>query len=407
MNIRFTLRNISYTTRIGTINIYLDFNYSTVRRQIFIKTPVKVEKAYWNPNTQKIGKTYPNSKALTELLNSELQAVLTIINQLNHKGEDITPETIQSLIHHKKQGIKDLITLSKEYIELRSDAKPRLIEKLNNLVSRLKEFQNAKPLYYSHINQNFINKFTQYLQDSSSKYGSQQPSTINKTFSFLRQILNHYYSTNVVDDNFRKLKYPNGFKQKQMVFTQPEIKQLINYQPTIKRLQKVKDLALLQLYTGLRYSDAIKLNDSNIYNNFLNITTKKTNQVIEIPLHKNLKDLIVKYNNNLSILKISNAKYNNYLKELIEISGIISKAEYIHFVNGIMVTTQKFKYDLVGSHTFRRSFITNAIIQGIPLHVIQSITGHTTLKQLTEYVNIANEVKQLEMNKLDSLFSVG
>ncbi len=53
-----------------------------------------------------------------------------------------------------------------------------------------------------------------------------------------------------------------------------------------------------------------------------------------------------------------------------------------------------------------RTFITNAIIKGIPLHVIQSIKGHTTLKQLSEYVNIADSIKQQEMNKMNELFRV-
>jgi site-specific recombinase XerD len=266
---------------------------------------------------------------------------------------------------------------------------------------------SGKSLYYSHLNQIFINKFTLYLQDSTSKYGSQQPATIHKTFGFLKTILNYYNSKSIIDDKYKQLKYPQTFEQKQMIFVESEIKQLINYQPTINRLQKVKDLALLQLYTGLRYSDATKINESNIYSDSLNITTQKTNQTITIPLHPSLLKLVEKYDYNLSTLKISNSKYNDYLTELIELAGIKSKSEYKYFVAGKMVTTQKFKYDLVGSHTFRRSFITNAIIQGIPLHVIQSITGHTTLKELSKYVNIANEVKKQEMNKLNSLFSVG
>lgn len=81
-------------------------------------------------------------------------------------------------------------------------------------------------------------------------------------------------------------------------------------------------------------------------------------------------------------------------------------AESVVFENGKKVVCLKPKFELVASHTFRRTFITNAIVKGIPLHVIQSITGHTTLKQLSEYVNIANSIKQQELNKMNELFRV-
>ena len=88
------------------------------------------------------------------------------------------------------------------------------------------------------------------------------------------------------------------------------------------------------------------------------------------------------------------------MKDLVKLAGIESKAEYIYFESGVKKTYQKHKYDLVASHTFRRTSITNAIIKGIPLHV-QNITGHTKLKQLSDYVNIADSIRQVEMNKMN------
>lgn len=413
MNISFKLRNISKKSQIGKIYVYIDFYTTTHRRQIFIATPVKIESYYWNSKTQKLNKFHPSFEELTKTLEIEKNKVWNIINKFELSGIEITPESIQDYIGIKKEGTKDLITLGREYIMIRTDAKPKNIEKLNNLLVRLEDFTNGKKVYYSNFNQKFINDFIEYLQTEKPKHTnkqlikSQQPSTIHKTFSFLRQILNYYNSTGLIDDKYKNFKYPKGFKQKQMVLQEDEIKILLAFKPIISRLEKVKDLALLQLFTGLRYSDAVKLNKSNIYNNYINLNTKKTNQDLTIPLHSNLKKLIEKYNYDLSVLNISNVNYNKYLKELIELVGITSKSEYKYFVNGQMVTTQKYKYEMIASHTFRRSFITNAIIQGIPIHIIQSITGHTTLKQLSEYVTIADEIKTQQMSKLDNLFKIG
>jgi len=414
MNITATVKNVNEKTGVGKVYIYIDLYSKSSRNRIFYATVHKVEAKLFSD-----GKVHGRTE-VTKLLNghiqSEIETIKGLVNQLTLEGKEITKTALIEAREVKKEGVKDLVTLAKEYVEMRVDAKPKMIEKLNNLIVRLEDFQEGltprgKLLYPSDIDQKFINLFTQYLQKERPKHEnkqlrkSQNPATINKTFSFLRQILNHYLNEGIVKDSFKNLKYPKSFTQRQMVFVENEIKQLIKYQPTSKRLEKVKDLALLQLYTGLRYSDAIKINESNIFNENLNITAEKTGQRIEIPLHPALKSLLNKYKNDFKALKISNVKYNDYLKELVKLAGIDTKSEFITFVDGKKKVTSEYKYDLVSSHTFRRSFITNAILQGIPLHVIQSITGHTTLKQLSEYVNIADQVKKAEVNKLNALFS--
>lgn len=102
-----------------------------------------------------------------------------------------------------------------------------------------------------------------------------------------------------------------------MVFQEPEIRKLIEYQPNRDSIKRVKDLALCQLFTGLRYSDAIRINQSNIVNGKLAITAEKTIQNIYIPLHPALKTILEKYDYDLSPLIISNQKYNEHLKDLV------------------------------------------------------------------------------------------
>ncbi|SHM97578.1 Site-specific recombinase XerD [Cyclobacterium lianum] len=410
MNIQAVLKNVNPKSKIGTINIYLNFVTEFDRNQIFVKTPIRIEKRYWNNG--KIRKSHPNYNEYSQLLASEQGAVLDLVNDLRLQGVPITSDSFKSYRDKKNEGIKDLITLAKDYISIRTDATKRLRDKLNNLVTRLEDFSNGKKFYPSQINQKWVNAFSTYLQtpqpNHPNKYlrTGQQPATIHKTFKFLKQVLHFYSKTGVIDDSFKSLNYPKAFTQKQMVFIESEIRKLIEYQPTRDSIKRVKDLALIQLFTGLRYSDAIKINQSNIFNGQLAITAEKTNQNINIPLHPALKNILEKYDYDLSPLKITNQRYNDHLKDLVKLAGIESKAEYIYFENRVKKTCQKHKYDLVASHTFRRTFITNAIIKGIPLHVIQSITGHTTLKQLSEYVNIADSIKQQEMNKMNELFKV-
>ncbi len=337
------------------------------------------------------------------------------------KEVELTPESFKDLTEAKKElkaeGLKDLVRMVNDYIDLRPNLQIRMIQKFQNLITRLKDFEKVKrkgkKLFVNDINQNFVNDFEIYLRTEFSKHQnkqlrkSQNPATIFKTFKLLRQVLKYYSDRGKIKDSYKQLIYPQNVKVKQMILVESEIKQFINYKPLNKRLEKVKDLALLQLYTGLRYSDAVKLNESDVYNDSLNITTKKTDSTVSIPLHPALKNLLEKYEGIFKDLKISNVKYNDYLKELFELAGIDSKTEIIFYQNGKKEIKYENKYKLVSSHSFRRAFVTSAILKNIPLSVIQSYTGHSTITQLNEYAIIADEIKKQEINKLNDLFSVG
>lgn len=411
MNLKLIIRNVNKKTSVGTVCVYLDFNYGTKREQKFFKTPVKISQVDWGKSGQ-VKKSHPNHKELNELLASEKKRVLDMINEMRRDDIDVTPQNISTITEKKREAKKDLIQLAEEYISARRDLTERHRQKLESLVSRIKDFSKGKKVYYSSVNQKWIDSFTMYLQegnpdsDDKNLQKSQQPSTINKTFSFFKQILNHLNREGIIDDRYKSFKYPKGFQSKKVILTEEEIRKFIDYKPTSKKLQKVKDLSLIQLMTGLRYSDLINIRQTNVSGNSLEIMNKKTKKYTSIPLHKELNTLLQKYDYDLSHLSLSNTNYNKYLKELMELAKVDTLVEKFYFENGNMKSVFKPKYDLIGTHTFRRTFITQAILKGIPIHVIQSITGHATLKQLSEYVNIVEEMKAVEIKKLDALFKL-
>lgn len=411
MNLKLTIRNVNKKTSVGTIYVYLDFNYRNVREQKFFKTPVKISTVDWAKSGQ-VRKSHPNHKEINELLASEMKRVLDMINEMRRDDIDVTPQNISTITEKKREAKKDLIQLAEEYINSRSDLTERHKQKLESLVSRIKDFSKGKKVSYSSVNQKWIDTFTMYLQegnpdsDDKNLQKSQQPSTINKTFSFFKQILNHLNREGIIDDRYKSFKYPKAFQSKKVILTEEEIRKFIDYKPTSQKLQKVKDLSLIQLMTGLRYSDLINIRQTNISGSSLEIMNKKTKKYTSIPLHKELNTLLQKHDYDLSNLSLSNTNYNKYLKELMELAKVDTLVEKFYFENGEMKSVFKPKYDLIGTHTFRRTFITQAILKGIPVHVIQSITGHSTLKQLSEYVNIVEEMKAVEIKKLDDLFKL-
>ncbi len=103
-------------------------------------------------------------------------------------------------------------------------------------------------------------------------------------------------------------------------------------------------------------------------------------------------------------------EYNFYNLFEVELSRnlksdlVIFKKEIVKYSGKQKHYLVKPKYELIGSHTGMRTFITNSILAGVPLSVIQKITGHKKLTTLQAYVSISEEVGAYKMQLLSNYF---
>lgn len=156
---------------------------------------------------------------------------------------------------------------------------------------------------------------------------------------------------------------------------------------TFSRLDKIRDIALLGLFTGLRYSDLSRIGSNNLSKlesgkEVLIIRTIKTKQFVTIPMNQIVKDIFVKYDGDPPSL--SEQKFNTYFKELCKVAKLNTAVFRIEDDKEVRYE----KADLVSSHICRRSFATNSFKSGIHPKYIMAITGHTSMKQFMEYICI-------------------
>ena len=67
--------------------------------------------------------------------------------------------------------------------------------------------------------------------------------------------------------------------------------------------------------------------------------------------------------------------------------------------NRSIVTAIQPKYELIGTHTGRRTFICNALSLGIPAQVVMKWTGHSDYKAMKPYIDIADDSQENEEDK--------
>ena len=168
-----------------------------------------------------------------------------------------------------------------------------------------------------------------------------------------------------------------------------------NQRRKIESLVTVKNKFLIGCYTALRVSDFNRLREVNIQHNYIRIKPKKKakqktkNEDVVIPIHPVIR-AIISTGFDIST-EISDVKINKHIKEICKVAGINEQVQTVRTEGGKLVERTRPKYELVTTHTARRSGATNMFIAGIPAISIMKITGHRTEKSFMKYIRISQE----------------
>jgi integrase len=109
-------------------------------------------------------------------------------------------------------------------------------------------------------------------------------------------------------------------------------------------------------------------------------------------------NILKKYNYDLP--KVSSYKFNERVKELGEKIKLNQKIEIVRKKGNARVTDIRKKYELMSSHTCRRSFCTNMYLSGFPAEELMKISGHKSPAAFMRYIKIDN---QQAANRLKAL----
>ena len=173
-------------------------------------------------------------------------------------------------------------------------------------------------------------------------------------------------------------------------------------------MERVRDVLLFTCYTGLRYSDVYNLKRSDIKPGHIEVTTVKTSDSLIIEFNKHSKAIIEKYahipyENDKALPVVSNQKMNDYIKELAELAEINTPVRLTHYTGNKRTDEVLPKYELLGTHVGRRTFICSALSIGIPVQVVMKWTGHSDYKAMKPYIDVADKTKKSAMEKFNEL----
>lgn len=167
----------------------------------------------------------------------------------------------------------------------------------------------------------------------------------------------------------------------------------IYYFENLTRLQKeIRGYFIIGCLTGLRYSDYSRLNETNFDRNanMIRIKTQKTGAVVSIPMHRFVREIVQRYNYNLPKPRCIQY-FNRAVKEICKKVGIDEPILWERAVGTDVVKKELPKWELISSHTARRSFATNMFLLNIPTYRIMLITGHKSESSFFKYIRVTRE----------------
>lgn len=363
--------------------ISFTFNHKRLRLSSGVHVPV----AKWDQEAQKVKplKDFTDeNKRLRETVNFFLdkydelfpKGIKLSTEEVHRKALEMT-EAFRVFTGRKKaERIKEINLYN--YFDFFNERYKNKISKAhldhyNGLRNHMQEFE-AKESFrvdFDIIGKDFYIKFTDYLKAKGFK-----PNTIGSHIKRIKRLMNEANQDNLTTNKDHQKRDFKVLKEDAdtIFLNEAEIKMLYEMEIEFPGYRRIRDIFVLNCYTGLRHSDWHKVTKEKIENGKLYVLTQKTKEPVIIPVKPLVKEILEKYE---SIYIPSNQKTNDSLRWIGE------KAHEKELGNG-----NKKKWLEIRTHTARRSFATNAYLAGIPMRDIMQITGHRTTDSFLKYIRV-------------------
>ena len=315
------------------------------------------------------------------------------------KGMDKYPS--KSFNEYIRQFITDAKN-GKRLTREKTRYKPLSIKNLKGFQVQITEYQKTRNiiLSYKHINVNFLTDFVEfYNQKGYSK------NTIARHIKHLKLIMRSAKEEGLHDNRsyesrqFRVTQVKSG----NVYLNEMEISRMyqldLSGQP---QMEIVRDVFLLGCYLAQHYHDYKRIGKTNVIKldggkTAVKITQIRTGKHVIVPLRPEAENILRKYDYKIPLT--TERKINEKIKKIGKMAGITETVPITIKKGGKQFVKPVPKYQLLLTHTARRSGCTNMYMANIPSAEIIAISGHKTERELLMYIQ--NIKKELEIaNKL-------
>jgi len=389
-------------------------NYEKYRKQVGM-----VKESDWNQKGQrlkipKIGfqrNEEENERKVTfnKFLAKIVEKVENISNNAVLENRKLTLDEVREifLIDESSAKTKPFLELFLDFIDSnKPDKAVNTIKGYVTVLNFLKDFEVGTnySLTWESINYTFLDKLKHYTIITRKKQNGYFVKIVRVTTTFLHWAKKrNHYDGEIIDEI--DIKEP----EKEVVFLSiEELLTLYNYNFKSERLESARDLYCFSAFTGLRFSDLFNLKHEHITPNYIiNKMQKKTSDRKSLPLNAFAIDILKRNEGLGSPLPIKASQNINVdIKECLKVisENPESKIDYKRLIickkhfGKKEIDEIKPLYEAITFHTARKTFITNSVMMGIPIPVLQEYGAPKKSKDLKKYLKITDAFMQQTMD---------
>lgn len=379
----------------GAIPIYLRFTVDGTPKELSTKRSCDPNR--WSPSAERASGTKEDAKSLNAYLDTLQAKAYEAKRYLIEANKLVTALAIKDILLGTNQRNKMLIKIFEDYNYdvkklIGKDYSDATWTKYDRTKRFIKDFiiwkYKTEDIHIGNLNMEFVNDLEIWFK-TERKCG--QNATM-KYISILKMIVLFCVNNDwLLKDPFARFEM-NKEEVIPEFLTKEEIQVIAEKEIKIERLKQVRDVFLFCCHTGLAYVDIKKLDASEVSVGFDNelwifIRRGKTNIPSRVPLLPLAQKILEEYKdhpdcvNRKKLLPVlSNQKYNSYLKEIADISGISKN-----------LTT----------HTARHTFATTVTLgNGVPIESVSKMLGHKKLQTTQHYARVLDIKVSEDMQKL-------
>lgn len=300
---------------------------------------------------------------------------------------------------------------------------PETIRTIVTSVNQWKAFQKKKHKVYDFddVDMKCYYDFTTFLKTKTKKKGDEEVfagysiNTVGKCIKQLKAILNAAETEGYHHNAIYKNKKFKGTRVEvdNVYLTKEELQKLMDlkFEKPGTGMEIARDIFMVGCWTAQRVSDYNNISKDSIQTlvkrsiedvpnpdkpgetmevikkkeiTYISIRQQKTGAKVAIPCSTQLLEILKKYD--FQMPHLEDQVINRYLKDLCKAAGIDDMVEIEETKGGTPKKVWKPKYDLVHTHTARRTGATLMYLSGMDVYDIMKITGHSSPVMLKKYI---------------------
>lgn len=371
--------------------ILIQYYVKANKRQCRISTKLKIHPDDWDFDLRMPKKRRGANGISLRWITNQLMDIYSRVNDIvKDYGDDLT---ISNLKKELGRDTNDQKIFADDIYDVYLEEKKNLSNVTLGTLKKYKSLKSKFDQYEDHINQRhkltdlkigFWNDFIKFLRQELNIHDNTLDGYINAFKTFLRWASKQGYEIN---ESYKDVTI-GRYESDQLALTFEDVKKLEDAELSGAD-ERARDLFLVGIYSGQRFSDFSKISKDDLQDGFIIIRSKKTDTISYIPLTESLERILIKYDWELP--KISSQKFNKRIQMVCKKIGFTESFKRTS-IKGTQKDVEVFqRWQIITSHTARRTFITLSKEKNLPDHLIMKVTGHRSLRSMHGYARFNKE----------------